>query len=187
MKNMSIQPLEKKYTMEQENILQKMQNLDLGTRHMDAAVSTIDALNYLTRARDVQETFHRVYRCLNPGGVFVFDVNTPYKFRLMDEQMYMDETTDYFCVWRTTYVERSEICSYAVDFFRRRSDGTWERHSEMHRERAWSIEQLKNFLTGAGFVNVQCMGDLTNRAPAEEELRWIFTAQKPLTVAAGSA
>ena len=44
---------------------------------VDAAVSTLDSLNYLTREKDIRETFCRVYRWLKPGGQFIFDVNTP--------------------------------------------------------------------------------------------------------------
>ena len=35
---------------------------------VDAAVSTLDSLNYLTQTRDLQETFRRVHRWLRPGG-----------------------------------------------------------------------------------------------------------------------
>ena len=58
---------------------------------VDAVVSTLDSLNYLTRERDLLETFRRVRRWLRPGGMFLFDLNTPYKFRRMDGQLYMDE------------------------------------------------------------------------------------------------
>ena len=61
---------------------------------VDAAVSTLDSLNYLTREKDIRETFRRVFRYLKPGGSFIFDVNTPYKLRRMDCQLYTDETED---------------------------------------------------------------------------------------------
>jgi len=146
---------------------------------VDAAVSTLDSLNYLTRERDLRETFRRVFRWLRPGGVFLFDVNTPYKLRRMDRQMYMDETEDSFCVWRTFFSERSQVCTYQVDLFRQRRDGAWERDFEEHRERAWSQEQLQSFLADAGFVQVRVWGDMTHRPPREDEDRWIVTAVRP--------
>ena len=72
-------------------LLQSMPRLHL-LEQVDAVVSTLDSLNYLTRVRDLQETFKKVYAALKPGGAFIFDVNTPYKLRRMDCQMYMDET-----------------------------------------------------------------------------------------------
>ena len=145
---------------------------------VDAAISTIDSLNYLTRERDIRETFLRVYRWLKPGGQFIFDVNTPYKLRRMDRQMYMDETEDTFCVWRTFFSERTQICTYQVDLFQEQEDGVWERSFEEHREKAWSMEQLRTFLTGAGFEKITVTGDLTMRPPKETEDRWLIRAEK---------
>ena len=145
---------------------------------VDAAVSTIDSLNYLTRERDIRETFKRVYQWLKPGGQFIFDVNTPYKLRRMDQQMYMDETEDSFCVWRTFFSERTQICTYQVDLFQELEDGTWERSFEEHREKAWTMEQLQDFLKDAGFEKITVTGDLTMRPPKETEDRWLIRAVK---------
>ena len=145
---------------------------------VDAAISTIDPLNYLTRERDIRETFLRVHRWLKPGGQFIFDVNTPYKLRRMDQQMYMDETEDTFCVWRTFFSERTQICTYQVDLFQELEDGTWERSFEEHREKAWTMEQLQDFLKDAGFEKITVTGDLTMRPPKETEDRWLIRAVK---------
>lgn len=146
---------------------------------VDAVVSTLDSLNYLTREKDIRETFRRVYRWLKPGGQFIFDVNTPYKLRRMDGQMYMDETEDSFCVWRTFFSEKTQICTYQVDLFRLNGEGTWDRDFEEHRERAWSWEQLQTWLAEAGFAKIAVSGDLTSRPPKADEDRWIVTAVRP--------
>lgn len=146
---------------------------------VDAAVSTLDSLNYLTREKDIRETFCRVHRWLRPGGQFIFDVNSPCKLRRMDGQMYMDETEDSFCVWRTFFSERTQVCTYQVDLFRQRQDGAWERDFEEHRERAWSEEQLRLYLAEAGFERITVTGDMTRRPPKAEEDRWIVTAVRP--------
>ena len=147
---------------------------------VDAVVSTVDSLNYLTREKEIRETFKRVYRWLKPGGAFIFDVNTPYKLRRMDHQMYMDETEESFCVWRTFFSERTQICTYQVDLFRLNEDGTWDREFEEHRERAWSEEQLREYLADAGFEKITVTGDLTRHAPKPDEDRWIIRAEKKL-------
>ena len=156
-------------------LLQAMPKLRLA-RPVDAAVSTLDSLNYLTRERDLQETFRRVRRWLKPGGPFLFDVNTPYKLRRMDGQLYMDETEDSVCVWRTFYSEKQKVCTYQVDLFRLRPDGAWDRSFEEHRERAWSEEELRTFLREAGFSSVELTGDLTDQPPRLNEDRWQFQA-----------
>ena len=145
---------------------------------VDTVISTIDSLNYLTREKDLRDTFRRVCRWLKPGGQFIFDVNTPYKLRRMDGQMYMDETEDSFCVWRTFFSERTQICTYQVDLFQEREDGAWERTFEEHREKAWSMDQLRAFLREAGFDTITVTGDLSAKPPKEEEDRWLIRAEK---------
>ena len=156
---------------------QSMEKLRLG-REVDAAISTIDAINYLTRERAVRETFQRVHKWLRPGGQFIFDINSPAKFRAMDGQMYTDETEESYCVWRTFFSERTKICTYQVDLFRLRRDGAWERDYEEHRERSWSVEELTGFLADAGFTKVKITGDMKTSKPKEEEQRLIFHCRK---------
>lgn len=154
-------------------LLQAMPRLRLA-QPVDAVVSTLDSLNYLTRERDLRETFRRVRRWLKPGGLFLFDVNTPYKLRRMDGQLYMDETEDSVCVWRTFFSEKRQVCTYQVDLFRLRPDGAWDRSFEEHRERAWSEEFIRRYLAEAGFTSVKLTGDLTDRPPKPDEDRWQF-------------
>ena len=141
---------------------------------VDAVVSTLDSLNYLTAERDLRETFRRVRRWLKPGGLFLFDVNTPCKLRRMDGQLYMDETEESFCVWRTFFSEKKQICTYQVDLFRLRPGGAWDRSFEEHRERAWREAFLREALGGAGFSSVHLTGDLTDKPPRLNEDRWQF-------------
>ncbi len=158
-------------------LCQRMQRLRL-LEPVDAAVSTLDSLNYLTTERALGETLRRVFRWLKPGGQFWFDVNTPHKLRRMDGQVYLDETEESFCAWRTFFSERTQVCTYQVDLFRLRPDGAWERTFEEHRERAWTEEQLRRLLAEAGFSNVAFIGDLTLRPPQADEDRWIVRAEK---------
>ena len=92
----------------------------------------------------------------------------------MDGQLYMDETEDSVCVWRTFFSEKKQVCTYQVDLFRLRPDGAWDRTFEEHRERAWSGEALRRYLEEAGFSSVKLTGDLTDRPPHLNEDRWQF-------------
>jgi hypothetical protein len=88
--------------------------------------------------------------------------------------MYMDETEDSFCVWRTTFSEKTKICTYWVDIFNRDRNDTWERGWEEHRERAWEPEDLRAWLAEAGFSRVKITGDLKMTPPKPDEDRLIF-------------
>ena len=115
-------------------LCQKLQELYL-PRAVDMAVCALDSLDYITNPEDCAEAIRRVYRALNPGGVFIFDVNTPEKLRAMDGQVFLDEDDDVYCVWRGEFDEAANICSYGMDLFQREGK-LWNRSFEEHREYA---------------------------------------------------
>ena len=142
---------------------------------VDAAVSTLDSLNYLTREKDIRETFRRVFRYLKPGGSFIFDVNTPYKLRRMDCQFYTDETEESYCIWRTFFSEKTKVCTYQVNLFRLREDGAWERSFEEHHQRAYTVEDLSAWLKETGFTAIRTHGELRLRRADERDGRIYFS------------
>jgi ubiquinone/menaquinone biosynthesis C-methylase UbiE len=158
-------------------LCQPMQRLRL-LEPVDAVISTLDALNYVTREKDVRETMRRACRWLQPGGVFLFDINSPYKLRRMAGQMWTDEQPDVCCFWQTDFSERTQICTYRVQLFTQRPDGAWDRSYEEHREKAWDPEDLKQWLEEAGFDKIRISGDLRQSAPRPDEDRLIFRCEK---------
>lgn len=157
-------------------VCQPLQKLVL-PRGVDLAVCALDSLDYITDPADCVEAIRRVYRALNPGGIFIFDVNTPEKLRAMDGQVFLDEDEDVYCVWRGDFDEETNICSYGMDLFQRRGS-LWQRSFEEHREYAYSAQQLTGFLRAAGFTNICVYGDRRMEPPKEGEQRIYFKARK---------
>ncbi len=157
-------------------VQQPLQRLWL-PRGVDLAVCALDSLNYITNPADCQEAVRRVYRALNPGGIFIFDVNTPEKLQAMDGQVFLDEDDDVYCVWRGEFDETSRICSYGMDLFQREG-GLWRRAFEEHREYAYTREQLTEYLKKAGFTRIQVFGDRRMENPQPGEQRIYFKARK---------
>lgn len=157
-------------------LCQSMDKLDLyGT--IDACVCCLDSVNYVTDPKKLQRAFGRVHLFLMPGGLFLFDVNTPEKLEGLDGQVFLDETEDTYCVWRAEYSRR--VCSYFMDIFRLdRETGQWDRGEELHRERAYAIDELTGFLRQAGFQDIQVYGDKKMRPPVPGEGRVFFVARK---------
>ena len=150
---------------------QSMPRLDLyGT--VDAAICCLDSLNYLTSPTDVQRTFQRLHLFIAPGGELIFDVNTLDKFQSLDGQVFLDETEESYCVWRTEF--RRNICSYWVDLFRKGTDGRYRRDTELHRQRYYAPEELVGWLREAGFGNIRVYGDCRLRRPKDGEQRIYF-------------
>ena len=166
--------------MDMENpprfVCQKLQKLWL-PRGVDLAVCALDSLDYVTNPEDCKEAIRRVYKALNPGGIFIFDVNTPEKLRAMDSQVFLDEDDDVYCVWRGEFDEQSNICSYGMDLFQRRGE-VWERFFEEHREYAYSQEQLTEYLKAAGFTHIKVYADRLFEAPRPGEQRIYIKARK---------
>ncbi len=156
---------------------QPMQRLKI-PEPVDACVCALDSINYVTKPQDVQKAFRRVYESLRPGGLFVFDINTPYKLEGLDGQVFLDETEDSYCVWRAVYDKRHSLCRYGMDLFQQANDGLWERSFEEHVERAYTPEELSQWLTDAGFAQVERFANLRLEAPEADELRIFFAAKK---------
>ena len=157
-------------------VCQKLQELKL-PRAVDLAVCALDSLDYITDPEDCQKAISRIYKALNPGGCFVFDVNTPEKLRAMDGQVFLDEDNDVYCVWRGEFDEETNICSYGMDLFQRRGN-LWQRSFEEHQEYAYSAEQLTGYLKNAGFTNIAVYGDRSFCAPQPGEQRIFIKARK---------
>ena len=157
-------------------ICQPLQELLL-PRAVDMAVCALDSLDYITDPADCEAAIRRAWKVLNPGGIFIFDVNTPEKLRAMDGQMFIDEDDDVFCVWRGEFDEETNICSYGMDLFQRAGE-KWVRSFEEHQEYAYSREQLMGYLKKAGFTNIEVYADRLFEAPREGEQRIYFKARK---------
>ena len=155
---------------------QKLQELRL-PRGVDLAVCALDSLDYILDPQDCRRAIARVYRALNPGGVFIFDVNTPEKLRAMDGQVFLDEDEDVYCVWRGEFDEKTNICSYGMDLFRREGR-VWLRSFEEHREYAYSRETLTRYLREAGFTGIRVYGDRVFAEPEPGEQRIYLKARK---------
>ena len=157
-------------------ICQPMQRLRLPYR-VGAVCCFLDSLNYVTEPEDCRKAFGRVYEALEDGGVFFFDINTPFKLRGLDGQVFLDENEESYCVWRAEFDEGERICYYGIDLFRRRN-ALWERSFEQHCEYAYEPEELLLWLREAGFSRVELYGDCRKEAPTAEEQRIYFAAFK---------
>ena len=157
-------------------ICQRLEKLWL-PRGVDLAVCALDSMDYITDPEACREAIRRTYKALNPGGCFIFDVNTPEKLQAMDGQVFIDEDDDVYCVWRGEFDHQTNICSYGMDLFQRQGR-TWKRSFEEHREYAYSQSQLTQYLKDAGFTHIKVYGDRRFDEPRTGEQRIYFKARK---------
>lgn len=159
---------------------QDMRSLDLyGT--VSGAVCSMDGINHLTNEEDVRAVLQRLRLFIQPGGLFVFDVNTEYKHRsvLADNSfVYEDEGKDVICVWRNRWDERLCVTDIMLDFFTGAEDGLYERYSEDFTERYYSVETLRTLLKETGFALVGIYDDLSDQPPSAQCQRMTLIAKR---------
>lgn len=130
-------------------LCQRMQELDLyGT--VGAALCALDGLDYVPE-EDLYEVFRRLGLFIEPGGVFLCDINKPEKLRSLNGGLFIDETEEAFCVWRAEWDGKINACRYGIDIFTEAGDGLWERDFEEHIEYAHTAETITEKLKAAGF------------------------------------
>ena len=151
-------------------LCQSMTELDLyGT--VDAAVSCLDAVNYLP-PKDLPELLRRLHLFLEPDGVFVFDIQSPARLRALDGSTSVDEDENSLCLWRADFDEQENALCYGMDLFTRRGR-LWERSCEEHVEYVHDPETLRQRLAEAGFVNIE----VSQSGPQGEHGRLFVTAE----------
>ena len=155
---------------------QRMTEFELyGT--VDVILSMLDCVNYLTEDGEVEEFFALAHNYLNHEGLFIFDINSVYKFEnILSDNIYNYEDDNVFYSWENSY--DGEICEFYLNFFVQGDDDTYQRITEQHFERAYDTAYIKNALEQAGFEVVGIYGDLGFDSPADDEQRIFFVAKK---------
>ncbi len=156
---------------------QKMQELDLyGT--VNTVFCTLDSINHLQGRDEVRQTFQRVSLFLEPGGYFVFDVNTVYKHeKVLGNNIFVYDTEPVYCVWKNRCAAGSGRVDISLDFFER--DGrVYHRSSEHFSEFAYPVEQVEEWLRECGFGEIHIYHELTMDPPKADSQRLVVAARK---------
>ena len=162
-------------------LLQDMRRFELyGT--VGAVVCCLDSINYLTGDGDLDACFRCVNNYLDPHGLFLFDVNTPYKFEKVygNNAYILEDTVDgapVYCGWQNDYDTESGICNFYLSVFREK-DGVYLREDEEQRERCYTKEQMTASLEAAGFEVMGIYSGYGFEEPQESCERWYFAARK---------
>ena len=159
-------------------LCQQMQRIDLyGT--VDTVLCTLDSINHLITEKDVADAFSRISLFLNPGGYFLFDMNTLYKHKeILGNHTFVYDMDEVYCVWQNSFDPKTYKVAVNLDFFQR--DGKiYHRSGERFCERAYSLETIQSLLQKAGLELVTCFGDLTFDPPKDDCERIVIAAKKP--------
>lgn len=157
-------------------LCQKMQSIDLyGT--VDTVLCTLDSLNHLKNGEELEKVFSKVAFFMNPGGYFLFDMNTLYKHQeILGNETYVYDTENVYCVWQN-HCHKSGKVDIQLDFFQPEGD-LYFRSTERFSEQAYPVEEILERLKRAGFCQVQIFDELTFNPPEKDSQRLVFAAKK---------
>lgn len=145
---------------------------------VDAVICCLDGINHLLSREELFECFALVNNYLEDGGVFVFDVNTPHKFKTdYADRDYVLEDDGVMCCWRNRLNKKQDKVDFCLTVFREKN-GVWHREDGIESERSYGEKALKNALGECGMEIVDISGGYDFSKPDENCKRWYITAKK---------
>lgn len=157
-------------------VLQDMVSLELPDK-MDAVISICDCMNYILEEEDLKETFTRVKRFLKEDGVFMFDMNSHYKYReILACNTFAEDREDASFIWDNFYDESDRINEYQLSLFIQNEQGTYNKYEELHLQKAYDEAEIKELLHEAGFTSVTVCDADTMEEVKEDTQRLYFIA-----------
>ncbi len=145
---------------------------------VDFIVSSLDCINYITDKRELLKVMKLVNNYLNPGGLFVFDINTQYKLEnIIGNNTFILENEKTFCSWQNEYDKKRKTVDFYLTFFTE-EEGVYHRFDEVHSERAYSIDEIKSVIEAAGMRLLSVYDGLTFKKPTSKSERVFFVAQE---------
>jgi SAM-dependent methyltransferase len=159
-------------------LLQDMQDFELyGT--VRAVISVCDSMNYLTDEEDLEYLFALVNNYLDPGGLFIFDMNTIHKYRdVIGDTTIAEDREDGSFIWENSYDRENSLNIYELALFLPREDGLYEKCEEEHVQKAYSIEAIKAMIVKAGMELVAVYDAYTHNPGDENCERLTFVARE---------
>ena len=167
-------------------LLQDMREFELYGA-VGAVISVCDSINYLLEEEEILQTFRLVHNYLYPGGVFIFDFNTVYKYAsVIGDATIAENRENCSFIWENYYHEEQEINEYDLTVFV--AEGAlFRRFQEVHYQRGYRLEQMRDFLRQAGLSFVAAMDADTHEDVTEESGRIYVVARKGTGTTANQA
>ena len=144
-----------------------------------AVVCVCDSMNYILEEEDLTEVFRLVNNYLDPGGVFVFDLNTVYKYEeLLGDSTIAEDREDKSFIWDNFYDPEDQINEYDLSIFIREEENLYRKFTETHYQRAYTLEQVKSCLEAGGMEFVAAYEAFTEDAPRPDSERIYVIARE---------
>jgi SAM-dependent methyltransferase len=146
---------------------------------VDVALCLLDSINYILKPDMVKRMFSLVNNYLNPGGLFIFDINSEYKLeKILGDNVFYSVEDDITYIWQNTFNTKKRITTFDLTFFMRQ-DQNYSRFDESHREKAYSVGELEKYLVDAGLKILEVTDGMSFKKVRTNSERIVFTCLKP--------
>ena len=161
-------------------LLQDMREFELyGT--VRAIVSVCDCVNYITEEEELTGMFRLADNYLDPGGIFIFDFNTEYKYReLLGDQVIAEDRQECSFIWDNYYDDREKLNEYELTLFVKCEGGTdlYRKYQEIHYQKAYTLEQIRRLVEASGLKFVAAYDAYTKNSPSDTSERICVVARE---------
>lgn len=147
---------------------------------VDCILCLCDSLNYITEEEELGKVFALVNNYLDPGGLFIFDINTTYKFReVLSDNTFAGVYDNCAYIWDNYFYEKENMNEYKLTLFID-ENGSYRRYEEQHYEKAYSIETIQRLIEEAGLKLEGIYDELSFGFPREESERIYFVVREKM-------
>ena len=159
-------------------LLQDMRELELYST-VGTVVSVCDSVNYILEDEELLEVFKRVNNYLYPGGIFIFDFNTDYKYREVIGDTTIAENRDNCSfIWENYYDEETAVNEYDVTIFVKEEDDLFRKFTETHYQKGYTLQKMKELVLKAGMELLVVMDADTEKDVTDESERILIVAKE---------
>ena len=154
-------------------LLQDMREFELyGT--VRAVISICDSMNYILDEEDLLQVFKLVNNYLDPRGIFIFDMNTRYKYaELLGETTITENREEGSFIWENYFDEEEDINQYDLTLFIREEGDLYRKYEETHYQRVYELGTVRRLLEEAGMEFVAAY-DAFTKEPVKADSERIY-------------
>ena len=145
-----------------------------------AFVCICDGMNYILEKADLVKVFKLVNNYLDTNGIFIFDMNTIYKYEnILGENVIAENRENMSFIWENYYDNEERINEYNLTVYLEDDEdekGRFLRFDEIHYQKGYTVEEIKEALEEAGMEFVAVYDAFSKEAPKVNSERLYFIA-----------
>ncbi|MGB5824549.1 MAG: methyltransferase domain-containing protein [Proteocatella sp.] len=155
-------------------IQQDLREIDFEIYEIDTVISANDTFNYITKIEEVEHILAYLHPRLKKGGQLVFDISSQYKLEnVLGNNTYGESFDDMVYLWENFYDKEEKLINMEINFFEK-TGKSYERFSETHIQKAYTVEEITNILQKTGYENIKVHADFNKEEGFKEDSQRIF-------------